>query len=187
MKPDQISMDIVLLPSLRASQINLRALACGSRHPCFRRRANDLVSGCGVLVFSQAVIVTRIIWPSLGTRFLGHWFSLFLAPKLMSESRAMAGDCRAFPVLRLFFFWISSLLSISLAYKPGDIVPMSRQGQYHGVITRTEFSFYLDPFLIHFDLMYFGKSQSRTVWQDAIGRHCPIFAVNREVRSLALF
>lgn len=23
--------------------------------------------------------------------------------------------------------------------------------------------------------------QSRTVWQDVIGRHCPIFAVNREV------
>ncbi|KAK2414893.1 hypothetical protein P8452_60219 [Trifolium repens] len=48
----------------------------------------------------------------------------------------------------------SSLLSISLAYKPGDIVPMSRMGQYHS---------------------------SRTVWQDLIGRHCPIFAVNREV------
>ncbi|CAI8612928.1 unnamed protein product [Vicia faba] len=49
---------------------------------------------------------------------------------------------------------ISSLLPIALAYKPGDIVPMSRMGQYHS---------------------------SRTVWQDLIGRHCPIFAVNREV------
>nr|XP_019706453.1 uncharacterized protein LOC105044806 isoform X2 [Elaeis guineensis] len=58
----------------------------------------------------------------------------------------MAGDRRAFPLLCLVF-WISSLLSISLAYRPGDIVPMSK---------------------------------SRTVWQDVIGRHCPIFAVNRE-------
>ncbi|XP_062165658.1 uncharacterized protein LOC133872227 [Alnus glutinosa] len=46
-----------------------------------------------------------------------------------------------------------SLPSISLAYRPGDIVPMSQMGQYHS---------------------------SRTVWQDVIGRHCPTFAVNRE-------
>uniref|UniRef100_A0A5B7BM12 Uncharacterized protein n=1 Tax=Davidia involucrata TaxID=16924 RepID=A0A5B7BM12_DAVIN len=47
-----------------------------------------------------------------------------------------------------------SLASNSLAYRPGDLVPMSRMGQYHS---------------------------SRTVWHDMIGRHCPIFAVNREV------
>lgn len=28
------------------------------------------------------------------------------------------------------------------------------------------------------------NSQSRTVWHDMIGRHCPIFAVNREVSSI---
>ncbi|CAL5192450.1 unnamed protein product [Lathyrus oleraceus] len=54
----------------------------------------------------------------------------------------------------LLLLLISSLISITLAYKPGDTVPMSRMGQYHS---------------------------SRTVWQDLIGRHCPIFAVNREV------
>ncbi|KAF3447975.1 hypothetical protein FNV43_RR08682 [Rhamnella rubrinervis] len=42
----------------------------------------------------------------------------------------------------------------SLAYRPGDIVPMSKMGQYHS---------------------------TRTGWQDMIGKHCPIFAVNREV------
>ncbi|XP_044482042.1 uncharacterized protein LOC123208539 [Mangifera indica] len=47
-----------------------------------------------------------------------------------------------------------SLTSISLAYRPGDIVPMSKMGQYHS---------------------------TRTVWHDVIGKHCPIFAVNREV------
>ncbi|KAJ0028370.1 hypothetical protein Pint_35041 [Pistacia integerrima] len=47
-----------------------------------------------------------------------------------------------------------SLTSISLAYRPGDIVPMSKMGQYHN---------------------------TRTVWHDVIGKHCPIFAVNREV------
>ncbi|AES79791.1 hypothetical protein MtrunA17_Chr7g0244611 [Medicago truncatula] len=57
-------------------------------------------------------------------------------------------------LLLLLLLLFSSLISISLAYKPGDIVPMSRMGQYHS---------------------------SRTVWQDLIGRHCPIFAVNREV------
>lgn len=46
-----------------------------------------------------------------------------------------------------------SLPSISLAYRPGDIVPMSKMSQYHN---------------------------SRTVWHDVIGKHCPIFAVNRE-------
>lgn len=58
------------------------------------------------------------------------------------------------PPSLLLLLLLSSIISISLAYKPGDIVPMSRMGQYHS---------------------------SRTVWQDLIGRHCPIFAVNREV------
>ncbi|KAL6520857.1 hypothetical protein OROGR_017426 [Orobanche gracilis] len=48
---------------------------------------------------------------------------------------------------------LSSAIPSSLAYPPVDIVPMSRMGQYHSM---------------------------RTVWHDMIGRHCPIFAVNRE-------
>ncbi|CAH8278402.1 unnamed protein product [Arabidopsis lyrata] len=40
------------------------------------------------------------------------------------------------------------------AYRPGDIVRMSKMGQYHS---------------------------SRITWHDVIGKHCPIFAVNREV------
>ncbi|KAG6744366.1 hypothetical protein POTOM_053086 [Populus tomentosa] len=51
-------------------------------------------------------------------------------------------------------FFLISLPSVSFAYRPGDIVPMSKMGQYHS---------------------------SRTVWHDMIGKHCPIFAVNREV------
>ncbi|KAL9238939.1 hypothetical protein vseg_013305 [Gypsophila vaccaria] len=47
-----------------------------------------------------------------------------------------------------------TLFTICAAYRPGDIVPLSRMGQYHS---------------------------SRTVWHDMIGRQCPIFAVNREV------
>uniref|UniRef100_A0A2P2LF56 Uncharacterized protein MANES_09G116800 n=1 Tax=Rhizophora mucronata TaxID=61149 RepID=A0A2P2LF56_RHIMU len=47
-----------------------------------------------------------------------------------------------------------SLPSICVAYRPGDIVPMSKKGQYHS---------------------------SRTLWQDMIAKHCPIFGVNREV------
>ncbi|GAB4833182.1 hypothetical protein Ancab_031426 [Ancistrocladus abbreviatus] len=50
--------------------------------------------------------------------------------------------------------FLLSIASISAAYRPGDIVPMSKMGQYHS---------------------------SRTVWHDMIGRHCPIFAVSREV------
>uniref|UniRef100_A0A803L3D3 Uncharacterized protein n=1 Tax=Chenopodium quinoa TaxID=63459 RepID=A0A803L3D3_CHEQI len=46
-----------------------------------------------------------------------------------------------------------SMATLSAAYRPGDIVPLSRMGQYHS---------------------------SRTVWHDIVGRHCPIFAVNRE-------
>ncbi|KAG6437018.1 hypothetical protein SASPL_101925 [Salvia splendens] len=53
----------------------------------------------------------------------------------------------------LFLLLLSLGIPSSLAYRPGDIVPMSRMGQYHA---------------------------SRTVWHDMIGRHCPIFAVNRE-------
>ncbi|KAM7263504.1 hypothetical protein ACFE04_001187 [Oxalis oulophora] len=54
--------------------------------------------------------------------------------------------------------WLVVLVVLSIcvvdAYRPGDIVPMSKMGQYHN---------------------------SRTVWHDMIGKHCPIFAVNREV------
>ncbi|XP_054784366.1 uncharacterized protein LOC129291169 [Prosopis cineraria] len=50
--------------------------------------------------------------------------------------------------------WLFPLLPITIAYRAGDIVPMSRMGQYHS---------------------------SRTVWHDLIGRHCPVFGVNREV------
>ncbi|KGN58700.1 uncharacterized protein LOC101203220 [Cucumis sativus] len=57
------------------------------------------------------------------------------------------------PILSLLLSLLS-LLPILLAYRPGDIVPMSKMGQYHS---------------------------SRTVWHDMIGRHCPIYGVNREV------
>ncbi|KAF6143090.1 hypothetical protein GIB67_041158 [Kingdonia uniflora] len=68
----------------------------------------------------------------------------------MSE---MARNYRAKVVLvALIFIWFPS--STVEAYRPGDIVPMSKMGQYHS---------------------------SRTVWHDMIGRHCPLFAVNREV------
>ncbi|KAK4396035.1 hypothetical protein Sango_1440100 [Sesamum angolense] len=53
----------------------------------------------------------------------------------------------------LLVLLLSSAIPTSLAYRPGDFVPMSRMGQYHA---------------------------TRTVWHDMIGRHCPIFAVNRE-------
>ncbi|KAL5806745.1 hypothetical protein ACOSQ4_029478 [Xanthoceras sorbifolium] len=65
--------------------------------------------------------------------------------RMASEGRRMMG---------LVLFLLLSLPSISLAYRPGDIVPTSKMGQYHN---------------------------SRTVWHDVIGKHCPIFAVNREV------
>ncbi|XP_020085994.1 uncharacterized protein LOC109708594 isoform X2 [Ananas comosus] len=64
------------------------------------------------------------------------------------------GDSHGCALRFVFFLWISSMAPISLAYKPGDIVPLSKAGQYHG---------------------------SRTVWFDVVGRHCPAFAVNREI------
>ncbi|KAL9258205.1 hypothetical protein AKJ16_DCAP15148 [Drosera capensis] len=56
--------------------------------------------------------------------------------------------------ISLIFTIVLLISSICEAYRPGDIVPMSKMGQYHS---------------------------SRTAWHDMIGRHCPIFAVNREV------
>ncbi|KAG6596313.1 hypothetical protein SDJN03_09493, partial [Cucurbita argyrosperma subsp. sororia] len=58
------------------------------------------------------------------------------------------------PPFLLLLVSLFSLIPTFLAYRPGDIVPMSKMGQYHS---------------------------SRTVWHDMIGRHCPIFGVNREV------
>ncbi|CAA3014273.1 uncharacterized protein LOC111395885 [Olea europaea subsp. europaea] len=66
----------------------------------------------------------------------------------------MATNCRiATAMTSLIVLQVISTAPPSLAYRPGDIVPMSRMGQYHS---------------------------TRTVWHDMIGRHCPIFAVNRE-------
>ncbi|CAL1400416.1 unnamed protein product [Linum trigynum] len=57
-------------------------------------------------------------------------------------------------IARVVLLLILSLSSVTVAYRPGDIVPMSKMGQYHS---------------------------SRTMWHDMIGKHCPIFGVNREV------
>lgn len=58
-------------------------------------------------------------------------------------------------LLTMWVTWLMSLgFSSVLGYRPGDIVPMSKMSQYHS---------------------------SRTLWHDVIGRHCPVFAVNREV------
>ncbi|KAJ6803881.1 uncharacterized protein M6B38_187975 [Iris pallida] len=72
----------------------------------------------------------------------------------MAGSLSSSNGSSHFFFLLLLLLSIASLLSPSVAYRPGDIVSMSKSGQYHG---------------------------SRTVWHDVIGRHCPIFAVNREV------
>ncbi|CAM8887018.1 unnamed protein product [Rhodiola kirilowii] len=57
------------------------------------------------------------------------------------------------PILHLLLCLLL-LASNCVGYRPGDIVPMSKTSQYHS---------------------------SRTPLHDMIGRHCPIFAVNREV------
>lgn len=69
-----------------------------------------------------------------------------------STIAAMAADGAA--TFAAILSLLLSLATICIAYRPGDIVPMSRMGQYHS---------------------------SRTVWHDMVGRHCPVFAVNREV------
>ncbi|KAJ4822479.1 hypothetical protein Tsubulata_011631 [Turnera subulata] len=72
----------------------------------------------------------------------------------MASERTRTRSRRRIASSPLAFLLLSLLPSISLAYRPGDIVPMSKMGQYHS---------------------------SRTVWQDMIGKHCPVYAVNREV------
>ncbi|XAR68722.1 hypothetical protein NMG60_11000072 [Bertholletia excelsa] len=67
----------------------------------------------------------------------------------MARNGGIGVPCLGLSILILMF-----LIPSSLAYRPGDIVPTSKMGQYHS---------------------------ARTVWHDVIGRHCPIFAVNREV------
>ncbi|XP_043707344.1 uncharacterized protein LOC122656765 [Telopea speciosissima] len=57
-------------------------------------------------------------------------------------------------ILLFLFLFLFQFASIAHSYRPGDIVPMSKMGQYHS---------------------------SRSPWHDVIGRHCPIFSVNREV------
>lgn len=50
------------------------------------------------------------------------------------------------PPSLLLLLLLSSIISISLAYKPGDIVPMSRMGQYHSVRLFNR-AFLFSPFL----------------------------------------
>ncbi|KAI8570892.1 hypothetical protein RHMOL_Rhmol01G0074200 [Rhododendron molle] len=77
-----------------------------------------------------------------------------------------------------------SLASNSLAYRPGDIVPMSKSGQYHSVFVQTLLSLSLCiDFITDLGICraVHCVHQSRTVLHEMIGRHCPIFAVNREI------
>lgn len=94
-------------------------------------------------------------------------------------------------VLVLLFL---SLPLLSSAYRPGDIVPMSKMGQYHSVCSPTPFYLFISLSLgfCVFNICLLTHAfewfvlptvvQSRTVWHDVVGKHCPIFAVNREVR-----
>ncbi|CAI0423860.1 unnamed protein product [Linum tenue] len=67
---------------------------------------------------------------------------------------AATGERSRSRIATVVLLLVLSFSSVSLAYRPGDIVPMSKMGQYHS---------------------------SRTMWHDMIGKHCPIFGVNREV------
>lgn len=108
----------------------------------------------------------------------------------------MARNCRFITMISTFNVLLALLLSSMIldcaAYRPGDIVPMSKMGQYHSVYTLRFYNFSLLLYYIYdktpkiTDLICFCWccyliQQSRTVWHDMIGRHCPIFGVNREV------
>nr|CAB3464071.1 unnamed protein product [Digitaria exilis] len=72
----------------------------------------------------------------------------------MAARRSSAPNPHSLLLAAILLLVCSSLPPLAAAYRPGDIVPMLRSGQYHG---------------------------SRSVWFDVVGRHCPAFAVNREV------
>eukprot|EP00252_Welwitschia_mirabilis_P027621 TRINITY_DN9518_c0_g1_i1.p1 TRINITY_DN9518_c0_g1~~TRINITY_DN9518_c0_g1_i1.p1 ORF type:complete len:245 (+),score=32.10 TRINITY_DN9518_c0_g1_i1:52-786(+) len=81
--------------------------------------------------------------------------------KELALTAKMQTPCRASPSMApkkllnlLFVLILLNLIMVSASYRPGDVVPMSRMGQYHSM---------------------------RTPWHDVLGHHCPIFAVNREV------
>ncbi|RXH81982.1 hypothetical protein DVH24_036323 [Malus domestica] len=79
-----------------------------------------------------------------------------------------------------------SIPCISAAYKPGDIVFMSKMGLYHSVRTLSksfiQFRLNFNGFCSNFNgFCAISWFQMKTEWHDMIGRHCPIFAVNREV------
>ncbi|KAF7825429.1 uncharacterized protein G2W53_016593 [Senna tora] len=103
----------------------------------------DILNNYGPVIL--AIIFCRFLLATLKLRFRRP-----LSEEPQTPAMA-AVNGKSFPSL---FLWLLLLLPGALAYRPGDIVPMSRMGQYHS---------------------------SRTVWHDLIGRHCPIFGVNREV------
>ena len=94
-------------------------------------------------------------------------------------SAAMARNLKSLVFSLFYFFWIAP---VSTAYRPGDIVPMSKMGQYHSVTSlNPKPSLLLSLFFFLIILPFVIIFQSRTVWYDVIGRQCPIFAVDREV------
>lgn len=124
------------------------------------------------------------------------WETRIRETREIENCRRMATNGRRSRIASVFLLLLLSLPSISLAYRPGDIVPMSKMGQYHSVRSLFHFqalSLCLLACLLHWFYSYFIDFmkkkiefwfQSRTVWQDVIGKHCPIFGVNREVSSL---
>ncbi|CAE6128961.1 unnamed protein product [Arabidopsis arenosa] len=72
----------------------------------------------------------------------------------MAVLAAVAGSRPWNAFIQALFLISLSFPIPSSAYRSCDIVRMSKMGQYHS---------------------------SRITWHDVIGKHCPIFAVNREV------
>ncbi|KHN29516.1 hypothetical protein glysoja_005240 [Glycine soja] len=98
----------------------------------------------------------------------------------------MAAAATAKPLLSLWFMLLlPSFLRIAVAYRPGDIVPMSCMGQYHSV--RSHFPFHSLRFSLpsirrrcisHYFFSFCDCSREPCGRTSLVA---PIFAVNREV------
>lgn len=56
--------------------------------------------------------------------------SKFLGLPVILRLASMARNLKSLVTSLFYFFWIAP---VSIAYRPGDIVPMSKMGQYHSV------------------------------------------------------
>lgn len=113
------------------------------------------------------------------------WFIPFAERTVRRRRRRTSSSTAAMAALNSksylsLFLLLPILLPLALAYRPGDIVPMSRMGQYHSVCAPKSQNFFQFSFFFCLVFLWYGlydlwiacvsQELCGTIWLDGIAQ-----------------